>query len=372
MLTVPSSLYPADYPLTELKGHHHLLDRFFTSLSQNSLHHAWLISGPEGIGKFKTALHIAAWLLSLPKFFEESPFDNAGYLCLENPDKLCFNQPDARLAINQTHPDLLILEPSENDKNKSGQIKTSQIRELKSFFEHSASRDGWRVAIINSLDLVNRNGQNAMLKILEEPPQRSILLVLSHQQGGILPTVRSRCMYATMSRLDIRDTQNILRQILPDSDENHITLLTKLCDGAPGQALRLEEAEALPLFESSCHLLTDETTLPQDLWGIAERWGPAGNKGRTVRTAALYLFEKLVSRASLSAAGRQVYESEFDTIPFIKNAIAALASRHHAYTLANFHQAFSIEIRQSERLFLDFIPIFAQFLCKLHSQRRHE
>ena len=84
--------------------------------------------------------------------------------------------------------------------------------------------------------------------------------------------------------------------------------------------------------------------------------------------AALYLFEKLISRASLSAAGCQGYESEFDTIPFAKNALEALTSRHDAYTLSNFHQAFCTEIRQAERLFLDFTPIFANFLCKLHSQ----
>ena len=371
-MTESLSEYPANFSVPDLKGHHHLLDRIFTGVSQGSLHHAWLISGPEGIGKSKAALHIAAWLLSYPKLSERSLFNDTGSLCLQNPDKICLNQQDARLAINQTHPDLLILEPIEDDNNKSGLIKTSQIRELNSFFAHSSGRDGWRVAIINSLDLVNRNGQNAMLKILEEPPQRSILLVLSHQQSGILPTVRSRCMYAALSRLDILDTQSILKRICPDSDEKHIALLANLCDGAPGQALRLENAGAVPLFEASCNLLADEITGAHDLWGIAEKWGLPGNKGKMVRMAALYLFEKLISRASLCAAGCQGYKSEFDTIPFTKNALEALASRHHAYTLSNFHQSFSAEIRQAERLFLDFIPIFAKFLCKLHSQTRPE
>ena len=367
-MTDSLSEYPADYVVPDLKGHHHLLDRIFTCLSKGSLHHAWLISGPEGIGKFKASLHIAAWLLSLPKLPEESLINDSGSLCIQNPDKLCFDQPDSRLAMNQTHPDLLIIEPNEDEKNKSGFIKTNQIRKLRSFFAHSAGREGWRVAIINSLDLVNHNGQNAMLKILEEPPQRSILLVLSHQGTGILPTVRSRCMHATMNRLNIPDTQNILKNIWPAGDENHIALLAKLCDGSPGQALSLEKAEALPLFETSCYLLFDEATRAQDLWDIAHKWGPEGNKGRIVRMAALYLFEKLISRASLSATGNQNYESEFDTIPFIKNTIEVLASRHNAHTLANFHQAFCSEIRQAERLFLDFTPIFANFLCKLHSQ----
>ncbi len=359
-MTESLSEYPADYAVPDLKGHQHLLDRMFKCLSKGSLHHAWLICGPEGIGKFKASLHIAAGLLSLPKLSDKSLIYDSGFLSIQNPD--------TRLVMNQTHPDLLILEPSEDDKNKSGLIKTHQIRKLNSFFARSAGREGWRVAIINSLDLVNRNGQNAMLKILEEPPQRSILLVLNHQQAGILPTVRSRCMYAAMSRLNTPDTQKILNQIWPAGDENHIALLSKLCDGSPGQAISLEQAEALSLFEASCHLLFDEATRAQDLWDIAHKWGPEGNKGRTVRMAALYLFEKLISRASLSATGNRNYESEFDTIPFIKNTIEVLASRHNAHTLATFHQAFCLEIRQAERLFLDFTPIFANFLCKLHSQ----
>ena len=179
-------------------------------------------------------------------------------------------------------------------------------------------------------------------------------------------------MHAAMSRLNLPDTQNILKKIWPAGDENHIALLAKLCDGSPGQALSLEQAEALPLFETSCYLLFDEATRAQELSDIAHKWGPAGNKGRIVSMAALYLFEKLISRASLSATGNQNYESEFDTIPFIKNTIESLASRHNAHTLANFHRAFCSEIRQAERLFLDFTPIFAKFLCKLHSQTLSE
>ena len=85
-------------------------------------------------------------------------------------------------------------------------------------------------------------------------------------------------MHATMSRLNIPDTQNILKNIWPAGDENHIALLAKLCDGSPGQALSLEQAEALPLFETSCYLLFDEATRAQDLWDIAHKWGPEGNR----------------------------------------------------------------------------------------------
>ena len=101
-MTESLSEYPADYAVPDLKGHQHLLDRMFTCLSKGSLHHAWLICGPEGIGKFKTSLHIAAWLLSLPKLSEESLIYDSGFLSIQNPDKLCFNQPDTSLVIIQT------------------------------------------------------------------------------------------------------------------------------------------------------------------------------------------------------------------------------------------------------------------------------
>ena len=372
-MTGPLAQHPVEDAPPPLRGHHHLLDRMATNLSESRLHHAWLINGPEGIGKFKTALHIAAWLLSLPKPSENGLFtDDAASLSLLHPKHLDFNHPDARLAFTQTHPDMLILAPIEDDKNKSGQIKTDQIRELNSFFAHSAGRGGWRVAIINSLDLVNRNGQNAMLKILEEPPQLSVLLVLSHQQGSILPTIRSRCTYAALHRLEEKDTQSVLQCIWPTGDEKYIGLLTRLCDGAPGQALRLAEAEAIPLFEASCRLLADDSTRRQDLWAIAEKWGSGGRKGRAVRMAGLYLFEALISQATLTSAGASGHESQFERVSFTKSAIKVLARRHNAKTLANIHLQFCAEIRQAERLFLDFIPIFARFLCELHSQTRPE
>ena len=371
-MTSPLSDYTADNIPSPLKGHHHSLERMATNLAEGRLHHAWLMRGPEGTGKFKTALHIAAWLLSLPKPDDGGLFADAEPPPVSHLTQFDANHPDARLAFTQTHPDMLILAPSEDDKNKSSQIKTEQIRELNSFFAHSAGRGGWRVAIINSLDLVNWNGQNAMLKILEEPPQHSVLLVLSHQQGGILPTIRSRCMHATLRRLEESDTQSVLQHIWPEGDKDYIEVLTKLCDGAPGQAVRLAEAEAVPLFEASCHLLVDDTTRQQDLRAIAEKWGPAGQKGRSVRMAGSYLLGTLMSRACLTAAGSSGYESQFDKISFTKRAIEALVRKHNEKTLSEVHQAFCTEIWQAERLFLDFTPIFAKFLCELHSQTRPE
>lgn len=363
-------------PPQALIGHDEVLDRMARNLSAGRLHHGWLLSGPDGIGKFKAALHLAAWLLSAPDQSAGNLFAGDEQNVLIDPRYLDPDHPEVRLALTQTHPDLLIIKPSEDEKNKSGQIKTEQVRELNSFFAHSAGRGGWRVAIIDSLDLVNRNGQNAMLKILEEPPRQSLLLVLNNRSGAVLPTIRSRCTQAVMSPLSQADTIDVLTGLWPSGDEGYIRVLAGLSGGAPGQAVRLAEAEAAPLFEASCRLLSDPATREEDFWAIADKWGPGGNKGRAVRTAALFLFDKLLTTASVMAAGAggagTPRKDDFAALEFVSIAVEALSRHSQADVLARLHQDFCADLRQAERLFLDFSPVFAKFLCKLHSQTRTE
>ena len=362
---------PPDIPL----GHDDLFTRMARDLAAGRLHHGWLLTGPEGIGKFKTALHLAAWLLSLPDQSTASLFADDTMSGLSDPRQLSPDHPEARLALTQTHPDLLIISPSEDEKNKSGQIKTDQIRELNSFFAHSAGRGGWRVAIIDSLDLVNRNGQNAMLKILEEPPKQALLLVLNNRSGAVLPTIRSRCTQAVMHPLRQTETIQVLERLWPAGDDAYIRVLAGLSGGSPGQAVRLAEAEAAPLFEASCHLLSDPATRPEDFWAIAEKWGPAGNKGRAVRAAAMFLFDRLLTTASIkavAAVNRLEHEDDFSALGFIRPTLETLRQRHTVEALARLHQEFCADLQRTERLFLDFSPVFAKFLCKLHSQTQSE
>ena len=362
-------------PPDPLIGHDDLLGRMGRDLAAGRLHHGWLLNGPEGIGKFKAALHLAAWLLSVPDQSTANLFAGESQDSLPDPRQLDPDHPEVRLALTQTHPDLLIIKPSEDEKNKSGQIKTDQIRELNSFFAHSAGRGGWRVAIIDSLDLVNRNGQNAMLKILEEPPRKALLLVLNNRSGAVLPTIRSRCTQAVMLPLRQAETIQVLERLWPSGDDAYISMLAGLSGGSPGQAVRLAEAEATPLFEASCHLLCDPATRPEDLWAIAEKWGPTGNKGRAVRAAGLFLFDRLLTSAGVNAASADnnlLHEDEFSKLSFIKPTLEALKQRHQAETLARLHQELCADLRQTERLFLDFSPVFAKFLCKLHSQTQPE
>ena len=116
-------------------------------------------------------------------------FDSADYIKIDAEDA------GANLVLKGSHPDYKIIVP-QTDDNKSGEIKIDQIRELHPFMMHNPARGGWRVAIIDSMDDVNRNGANALLKLLEEPPEQAILFLIASHTGHLPPTIRSRCRKA--------------------------------------------------------------------------------------------------------------------------------------------------------------------------------
>ena len=118
----------------------------------------------------------AAWLLS-----EKRQSD--GTFSLDTHD------PGAKLVIRGAHPEFLLVRPQLED-NKSGQIKIDQVRKVSNFLATKPGRGGWRVVIVDSMDAVNRNGANALLKLLEEPPERAILMLVSSRHGQLPPTLR--------------------------------------------------------------------------------------------------------------------------------------------------------------------------------------
>ncbi|MGA1782538.1 MAG: DNA polymerase III subunit delta', partial [Candidatus Puniceispirillaceae bacterium] len=133
------------------------------SMASGRMHHAWLLTGPRGIGKASMARMAAAWLLS------EAPAP-AGLFGDDMPVfSVSPDDPGSKLVFRGAHPDYLSITPAVDD-NKSGQIKIDQIREMVPFMAHKPAKGGWRVAVIDSMDEINRNGANAMLKLLEEPP----------------------------------------------------------------------------------------------------------------------------------------------------------------------------------------------------------
>lgn len=154
---------------------------FVDALERGRLHHAWLLCGPEGTGKASFAYRAARRLLGAAP-------DPARGLLGARPD-----DPVSRLVSAQSHPDLLVLERLVEGGKTKRNISVDQARELPDFFAKSPSQARYRVAIIDTADDLNLNAANALLKVLEEPPERGVLFLITHAPGRLLATIRSRC-----------------------------------------------------------------------------------------------------------------------------------------------------------------------------------
>src|ERR1700691_6434665 len=161
--------------------------------------HAFLIAGPQGIGKAMLAYRLARFVLTHPD--PAAPdVQAAGSLAVDAKN------PVARRIAAQAQPDLLVIERTLNDKGVlRNQIAVDDIRRTVSFFGSTAGEGGWRIAIVDAVDELNRSGANALLKVLEEPPQRALLLLVSHSAARVPATLRSRCCILPLRRLSETD-----------------------------------------------------------------------------------------------------------------------------------------------------------------------
>ncbi|MBV9510117.1 MAG: AAA family ATPase, partial [Caulobacteraceae bacterium] len=155
---------------------------FLAAAGRGRLHHAWLLTGPEGVGKATFAYRAARRLLGA------APDEGYGLLGASPHD------PVSRQVLVRSHPDLMVLEREVEGAAKARKvIPVDEARRLPEFFAKSPSIAAYRVAIVDAVDDMNSNAANALLKTLEEPPERGVLFLVSHTPGGLLPTIRSRC-----------------------------------------------------------------------------------------------------------------------------------------------------------------------------------
>ena len=205
---------------------------FVDALDRGRLHHAWLLCGPEGVGKASFAYRAARRLLGA------APDPSRGTLGARPDD------PVSRLVSAQSHPDLLVLERLvENGKTKKS-ISVDQARDLPEFFSKSPSQAPYRVAIVDTADDLNVNAANALLKILEEPPERGVLLLITHAPGRLLATIRSRCRrlaFPVWSADALADLVVERTGVAADEAER----VAGMAGGSPGLALALASGTTL-------------------------------------------------------------------------------------------------------------------------------
>src|SRR3954467_13599087 len=185
---------------SELFGHAEAEQTLLDAYRGGRIPHAWLIGGETGVGKATLAYRMARFVLAHP-----DPTAPA----VQNATSLAVaaDHPVARRIAGQAHSDLLILERVINEK--TGKLFTvtrvEDVRRTVPFFGSTAGEGGWRVAIVDPLEDLNREGENALLKVLEEPPPRALLFLVSHAPGRVLPTIRSRCRTLILRPLAAED-----------------------------------------------------------------------------------------------------------------------------------------------------------------------
>lgn len=231
-----------------LYGHQSAEMRLLKACQSGKLHHAWLLAGPRGIGKATLAYRFAKFLLHVP-----DPSRAAAHTSLYVTPEA----PAARQVAAASHPDLLVVERAVDQRNKrlKSEIAVDDARKVQEFFSHTSS-SGWRIAIVDSADDLNGESANALLKVIEEPPRRSVFLLVCHQPGRLLRTIRSRSIRLPLNPLSIDDTLKILDEV-HDEPSGDRRLAAELSNGSPGRALELlgsKGAAAFADFKSRARL----------------------------------------------------------------------------------------------------------------------
>jgi DNA polymerase-3 subunit delta' len=280
---------PAPRMNPDLVGHE-IAERELRRLHESGrLPHAILLCGPRGIGKATLAFRFARFLLAQSA---DSPTDMlggpAGSGLAINPESSVF-----RRIASGGHADLLTVERAYDPRRRRlrPEILVEDTREIAGFFRLTAAEEGWRIVIVDGAEEMNRNAANALLKILEEPPRQGLLLLISHQPGRLLPTIRSRCRRFLLAALAQPVVIQLLEHYCPDIEKEESKAIAELAEGSIGRALEFADAAGLALYRSLLDMLSQMPRID-----VAELYSFADKVVRPDREDAYRAVQELLSQ----------------------------------------------------------------------------
>lgn len=277
---------------------------FWQSSRSGKLAQSWIFIGPKGVGKATAAKAIMRELLSntiSAQADEVSAVPSAGLFGdiappppkpvenVHSPDHPLYRRVEAGV-----HPDTLVIQlpkPGETAKPVT-ELNVDRLRLVGEFLRSTPAEGSWRIVLIDDADCMNKNAANALLKILEEPPPRSIIILIAATLGFFPPTIRSRCRVLRFAPLSSKVFTSLLIQHHPALRPPQIELLTHLAGSSIGQAEQIIKAEGLELYDQCWQFLTTLATAGKgtdfNSWhGLADKIDQAGNTGGQIFSTVL-------------------------------------------------------------------------------------
>ncbi len=253
----------------QFAGHPEAEKTLLDSWNSGRLHHAWLICGPKGVGKATLAYRFARFILT--------GGGQGGGLFGDSPDSLDVDMDSGivRRMNAGGHSDFMVIEKGmlnpKNNKIAENDIPVDIARKASEFVRLTPAESEWRVVIVDAIDDMNRNAANALLKVLEEPPERAVFLMVSHAPGRLLPTIRSRCRKLTLKALPedtvIEALQNRFAELSPEECQ----AIARLSEGSIGKAIELADQGGLSLFQIVISLFASPGSLSlEKIHGLGE------------------------------------------------------------------------------------------------------
>jgi DNA polymerase III subunit delta' len=333
---------------THLFGHEAIEADLLSAWKKDRMPHSLLLTGPKGIGRATLAFRLAKFLLS-------NPGEDATSLATDP------NLPVIRRIISGGHGDLQVIEPDPEKATK--EISVDQVRQIKQFLSQTPMEGGWRIVIVDGE--MNHSASNAVLKVLEEPPKKSLLIIMSESSGRVLPTIRSRCHMVKLKPLSAVQVAQVVKAEESRVTPDEMQVLTALCDGRPGLALQYHEFGAVityrDLLKVLSHLSTfdfgEALSLSQKYSGKAKTEDAGMDSFLVVGDCLKRFIQKLTRYATLQDTSNTLPEE----VPIFQQALSIRSALEWARVWESVNQSF----RQAHRSHLDKTQVLFCSLCDI-------
>lgn len=228
-------------------GHETVEAALLPQVASGRIPHAMVFAGPEGIGKATFAYRLARYILARGTGGEEEQAGGGlfGDALPPPPPPTTLDIPRDNLDFQRiaaaSHSDMLVIERQwdEDRQRFKGAVDVDSVRRIPPFMGMKAAQGGWRVVIVDDADTMTEEAQNAILKTLEEPPAKALLILVTHRPGRLLPTIRSRCRFIRFEAPQMVDFTRLMREDHPDLTTRELETLYGITDGSVGRSLRL-------------------------------------------------------------------------------------------------------------------------------------